>query len=88
VHRTGLWPRPKPKFSEIIERARSEGPQTITRKGRTAAIVVGVEDRNGRPSVPATWRSSSLDLRCADRNRRSAGSKRRRRRSVCEFSSG
>ena len=31
----------KAKFSEIIERAMSEGPQTITRKGRTAAVVVG-----------------------------------------------
>jgi prevent-host-death family protein len=31
----------KAKFSEIIEKAMSEGPQTITRKGRTAAVVVG-----------------------------------------------
>lgn len=34
----------KAKFSEIIERAMTEGPQTITRKGRTAAIVVGAEE--------------------------------------------
>jgi prevent-host-death family protein len=34
----------KAKFSEIIERAVSEGPQTITRKGRTAAVVVGAEE--------------------------------------------
>jgi prevent-host-death family protein len=34
----------KAKFSEIIERAISEGPQTITRKGRTAAVVVGAEE--------------------------------------------
>lgn len=34
----------KAKFSEIINRAMSEGPQTITRKGRTAAIVVGAEE--------------------------------------------
>jgi prevent-host-death family protein len=34
----------KAKFSEIIERAMSEGPQTITRKRRTAAIVVGAEE--------------------------------------------
>jgi len=27
----------KAKFSEIIEKAMSEGPQTITRKGRTEA---------------------------------------------------
>ena len=34
----------KAKFSEIIHRAVSEGPQTITRKGRTAAVVVGAEE--------------------------------------------
>jgi prevent-host-death family protein len=34
----------KAKFSEIIERAVSEGPQTITNRGRTAAIVVGAEE--------------------------------------------
>ena len=34
----------KAKFSEIIERAISEGPQTITRKGRTAAVVVGADE--------------------------------------------
>jgi len=28
----------------MIERAMSEGPQTITRKGRTAAVVVGAEE--------------------------------------------
>jgi prevent-host-death family protein len=31
-------------FSEIIERAMSEGPQTITRRGRAAAVVVGAEE--------------------------------------------
>jgi prevent-host-death family protein len=34
----------KAKFSEIIERAMSEGPQTITRNGRTAAVLVGAEE--------------------------------------------
>src|SRR6266436_3433456 len=34
----------KAKFSEIIERAMSEGPQTITRRGRSAAVVVGAEE--------------------------------------------
>ena len=34
----------KAKFSQIIERAMSVGPQTITRKGRTAAVVVGAEE--------------------------------------------
>ncbi len=34
----------KAKFSEIIERAMAEGPQTITRNGHTAAVVVGAEE--------------------------------------------
>jgi prevent-host-death family protein len=34
----------KAKFSEVIERAMSEGPQTITRKGRTAAVLVGADE--------------------------------------------
>jgi prevent-host-death family protein len=34
----------KAKFSELIERARSSGPQTITCKGRSAAVVVSAEE--------------------------------------------
>jgi prevent-host-death family protein len=34
----------KAKFSELIERARSAGPQTITRNGRTAVVVVAAEE--------------------------------------------
>jgi prevent-host-death family protein len=34
----------KAKFSEMIERATSEGPQTITRRGHTAAVVVAAEE--------------------------------------------
>lgn len=34
----------KAKFSEIIDRASSEGPQTITRNGRETAVVVGVQE--------------------------------------------
>jgi prevent-host-death family protein len=34
----------KAKFSELIERARSRGPQTITRNGRTAAVLVSAEE--------------------------------------------
>lgn len=30
----------KAKFSEVIDRAETMGPQTVTRRGRTAAIVV------------------------------------------------
>jgi prevent-host-death family protein len=34
----------KAKFSEVIDRAVAQGPQTITRKGRTTAVVVGAEE--------------------------------------------
>lgn len=34
----------KARLSELLERARSAGPQTITRHGRTTAIVVSPEE--------------------------------------------
>lgn len=34
----------KEKFSEVIERARSGGPQTITRNGRPVVVVVAAEE--------------------------------------------
>ncbi len=34
----------KAKLSEVIERARSQGPQTVTRNGRTAVVVVAAEE--------------------------------------------
>ena len=34
----------KAQFSEVIDRAATEGPQTVTRNGRKAAIVVAPEE--------------------------------------------
>jgi prevent-host-death family protein len=34
----------KAQFSAVIDRALSEGPQTITRSGREAVVVVSVEE--------------------------------------------
>jgi prevent-host-death family protein len=34
----------KAKFSEVIARAESQGPQTITRNGRTAVVMVSYEE--------------------------------------------
>jgi prevent-host-death family protein len=34
----------KARLSELIERARSVGPQTVTRNGRTAVVVVAAEE--------------------------------------------
>jgi prevent-host-death family protein len=33
----------KAKFSELIDKAKSEGPQKITKHGRTTAVVVAAE---------------------------------------------
>jgi prevent-host-death family protein len=43
---TDVWTvaEAKAKFSALIDRARSDGPQTITRKGRTAVVVVAAEE--------------------------------------------
>jgi prevent-host-death family protein len=40
------WPvqDAKTRFSEVIERARLEGPQTITRHGAARAVVLSIED--------------------------------------------
>lgn len=34
----------KAKFSEVVEKAQSNGPQTITRRGRTAVVIVAAEE--------------------------------------------
>jgi len=34
----------KARFSEVIDRALADGPQTITRKGQKAVVVVSVEE--------------------------------------------
>ena len=34
----------KARFSELIDRALSDGPQTITRRGRTAVVVVSATE--------------------------------------------
>jgi prevent-host-death family protein len=34
----------KAKFSEVLDRAQSDGPQTITRNGKTTAVIVSAEE--------------------------------------------
>ena len=38
----------KARFGELIDRANRNGPQTITRHGRTAAVVVSAEQWNNK----------------------------------------
>lgn len=44
--RSGSWTvaEAKARFSELIDQARSKGPQTITKHGRSAAVVVSAEE--------------------------------------------
>ena len=38
----------KARFSEMIEKAEKRGPQTITRHGRKAAVVVAADEWRGK----------------------------------------
>ena len=42
--RTWTVAEAKAKLSELLERAKSEGPQKITKHGRTTAVVVAAEE--------------------------------------------
>ncbi len=61
----------KAKLSEVIDSARNKGPQTITRNGRRAAVVVSVEEWERRTKRKGTLaeflansplRGSGIDL--------------------------
>lgn len=41
----------KNRFSELVERALADGPQTVTRRGRVAVVVVSAEEYR-RLAVP------------------------------------
>jgi len=34
----------KNRFSELVRRARSEGPQVVTKHGRESVVVIGIDD--------------------------------------------
>jgi prevent-host-death family protein len=46
TNRSSRWTvaEAKAKFSEVIDHAKSQGPQTITRNGRTAVVIVAAEE--------------------------------------------
>ena len=74
---TDLWTvaEAKAKLSEVIEHARKHGPQTITRNGRRAAVVVDAEEWERK-----TRRSGTLADFFAASPLRGAGLKVRRSR--------
>ena len=71
----------KQRFSEVVERARREGPQVVTKHGREAVVVVSIEEyrrlRGHEPSLVEFIRSApdfdELDIgRAEDSGRRVA----------------
>ena len=57
----------KAKFSEVINKARSLGPQTITRHGRKAAVVVADDEwerktRRSRQRLPIGKKALQMRL--------------------------
>jgi prevent-host-death family protein len=65
----------KAKFSEVIDRAESQGPQTITRNGRKTAVVVATDEWERK-----TKRKGNLAEFFAASPRRDSGTKIKRLR--------
>ncbi|MBN9438192.1 type II toxin-antitoxin system Phd/YefM family antitoxin [Bosea sp. (in: a-proteobacteria)] len=62
----------KARFSELIDKAKSEGPQTVTRNGKPTAVLVSVEEWEKKTAPKGTLleflqnsplREADLDLR-------------------------
>jgi len=51
----------KTRLSEVIERARSEGPQTITRHGAERAVVISIEDYRALLACKPDFKAHLLD---------------------------
>ena len=75
----------KAKFSEVIDKARSLGPQTITRNGRKAVVIVAAQEwerktkRNGNlaeffAASPLRGSSRRTEIRVSPRSRTLASS--------------
>ena len=43
---TRIWTvkEAKAKFSEVVDKARTDGPQTVTRNGKNAVVIVSAEE--------------------------------------------
>ncbi len=67
----------KHRFSEVVERARHDGPQCVTRRGKEAVIVLSVQDFQqlsaGQESLVTFFRQSPLVGEDTDLTRDSGG---------------
>lgn len=53
----------KTKLSEVIDRAHTEGPQTITRHGKARAMVVSIEEYQAMTDVKATPKKPAMTFK-------------------------
>jgi prevent-host-death family protein len=56
------WPLQEAKthFSAVIERARAEGPQTITRHGAERAVILSIEDYRALAALKPSFKAHLL----------------------------
>jgi prevent-host-death family protein len=63
----------KARFSEVVRRAHSEGPQAVTVRGRRAVVVLDAEEYERlaapEPTLPLVSFLESLDMSGLDLNR-------------------
>ena len=87
THATQNWSvaDAKARFSELIELARREGPQTITKNGRSTAVLVSVEEWERKTNGPARSRTSCSIPRCEAPISTLSGRRTTRARSTCEL---
>ena len=50
----------KARFGEVIDKARSDGPQRVTRNGREAVVVLSAEAYQELNSRPVGWQGKTL----------------------------
>ena len=87
-HDWGTWAvaEAKARFSELIDRALADGPQTITRKGKMRWLWCQTRSGSAKQSARATLQSSSQPRPCAARISRLGAPKMDRARSSHELS--
>ena len=67
----------KNRFSEVVERARVEGPQIVTRRGHEAAVVVGIDSYRDLVGGRRPTRSFAEHLLSAPKVKEGLGAPRR-----------
>lgn len=59
MRKRGVWQlqAAKNQFSEVVNEAQAHGPQVVTRHGRAAVVVMGIEDYRKLTGKPSATRS-------------------------------